>query len=81
MKTILEKAIETGYKEGRKDKRKKKSSINLKKFNKKIQSRKILKKSKPTVELSSKPVDNIFDEDNKYFRNNGGIMKKSLYFQ
>ena len=59
--------------------KKKKEETLLRKLSKKTVGKKVLKKSQATVTITERPTENIFHEENKFFKNEFDREKKNMF--
>jgi len=71
----MKKEIKTLKKKGKG----KKDKDFLKKFSKKMTSKRILKKGQMTVHIPERKVESIFNDPNRFFKNEWEETKKSMF--
>jgi len=59
--------------------KKKKKETLLKRLSKKTIGKKVLKKSQATVTIKERPTENIFHEENRFFKGEFNREKKNIF--
>ncbi len=59
--------------------KKKKKETLAKRLSKKITSKRVLKKSQATVTIQERPTENIFHEENRFFKGEFNQEKKNMF--